>query len=329
MKIAVTGATGGLGRSLVEYLLAKNIEVVALGRNKDAGEDLKQQGADFLSGEITDIHYLQKAFEGCNIVVHSAGLASPWGKWDAFYNANVKGTEAVLSAMRSQKIPKLIYISTPSLYFSGEPFTNRLESDPLPEQKTFYGKSKLMADELVLSEVKVYGLNAVLLRPRAIFGKYDSAIIPRMLRLMKKGFFPLPNGGSALVDVTAVENIIYAIWLVIESDKYFAGEVFNISNGEPLSVKDLTAKIAAALKLNVKFVPIPKCLLQAVAAVFEFYADTISGKEPMVSKYSIDSIGTTQTLSLEKARQVLGYKPIISTGEAIQKYADSILKNSR
>lgn len=326
-KIAVTGATGGLGRSLVEFLLQKGLKVVALGRNKVAGESLRQLGAEFISGEITNAKYLQEAFQNCDAVIHCAGMASPWGPWEEFYKANVKGTEAVLEAMRSAGVKKLIYISTPSLYFSGKPFTNRKESDPLPDQKTNYGKSKLLADNLILEEVKVRNLNAVLFRPRAIFGKYDNAIIPRMLRLMKKGYFPWPDGGHALVDVTAVENINHAIWLAVNSEKHFEGEVINISNGEPLSVKELTTEIARTMRLDVKFVSVPKWLLRSVAAVFEFYADRISKKEPMVSKYSIDSIGTTQTLSIDKAKDLLGYNPVISTREAIKDYASSVLSD--
>jgi nucleoside-diphosphate-sugar epimerase len=324
MKVAITGATGGLGRSLTEFLLRQHVDVVALGRNPIAGASLKSAGAEFFAGDATDLEYLKHAFAGCDLAIHSAGLASPWGPWKNFYHSNVLGTETVLKAMRDLGIKKLIYISTPSLYFSGEPFENRQESEPLPKQQTFYGRSKLMADKLVLKEVQERGLDAILFRPRAIFGKYDTAIIPRMLRLMKKGFFPLPGGGDARVDVTAVQNIVHAIWLAILSKEKFKGETVNITNGEPVTVRELTKEISDALGLKVKFISVPLWLLRGAASAFEFYADHISGKEPLVSRYSIDSIGTTQTLSIQKAKELLKYEPVITTKEAIKEFAKSV-----
>ncbi|MGZ3691231.1 MAG: NAD-dependent epimerase/dehydratase family protein [Pseudobdellovibrio sp.] len=320
MKIAVTGATGGLGRSLTEFLLDRGIQVVALGRNKQVGKELQKLGAEFQCGEITDAELLKKSFASCDLVVHSAGLASPWGDWDLFYQANVLGTKAVLEVMRELKIKRLIYLSTPSLYFSGKAFERFRESDPLPEQKTNYGRSKLMADALVQQEVKDSGLNAVLLRPRSIFGKYDSAILPRILRIMKRGVFPLPDGGSARVDVTAVENVIHVIWLVINSNEYFAGEIFNITNDESMTVKDLTSKIARALNLKVKFFSIPGWVLIWAAKASETYAKYIARREPMLSRYAVESLATTQTLSVEKLKTKLGYAPVITLDQAIENY---------
>lgn len=321
MKIAVTGATGGLGRSLVEFLLQKKIEVVALGRNKDIGKKLSEQGAAFFAGDVTDIEYLKKAFAHTDIVIHSAGLASPWGEWDAFYQANVKGTEAVLTALKECHVPRLIHISTPSVYFSGKPRENVSEDSPLPEAQTYYAKSKIMADELIFQEVKKRNLNAVLFRPRAIFGPYDTTILPRILRVMKKGSFPLPDGGGALIDLTAVENVVHAIWLAIQSPNHFQGDVFNITNGEPMTVKNLTARLAEVMNLQVRFVSIPFWVLNTLATCFEFYGKRISHREPPLSKYSIGSLGTTQTLNIRKAQEVLGYKPVMTLDEAIHAFA--------
>jgi nucleoside-diphosphate-sugar epimerase len=323
MKIAVTGSTGGLGRSLVEFLIAQKIEVVALGRNSQIGEELTRQGAVFLKGAINDSDYLLQAFRSCDLVIHSAGLASPWGPWDDFYQANVMGTEKVLQAMDHLQIKKLVYLSTPSLYFSGSPVVNVKEDSPLPAPQTFYARSKLLADQMVISESKRQNLNSVLFRPRAIFGPYDRAILPRMLRIMRKGFFPLPDGGHSLVDITAVENVVHAIWLSIQlmNTQQFSGEIFNISNAEPLSVKDLTFKMSEILNLKVKFISVPLKLLSTVALGFDAIANHITHREPVMSQYAIESLGVTQTLSIEKAQRVLGYKPVISLDQALKNFA--------
>jgi len=324
LRIAVTGATGGLGRSLTEFLLQQNCEVAALGRNAGVGRELFVDGADFHGGNIADVNYVTEAFKDCDVVVHSAGFASPFGSWETFYEANVQGTASVLQAMRANKINKLIHISTPSLYFSGEPRLNIRESDPLPTPQGFYARSKRMADEMVLKEVDVRGLCAVLIRPRAIFGKYDTTVLPRMMRILKKGFFPLPSGGLSQVDITAVENVVHAIWLAIQSTKQFRGDAFNITNGEPMTIRDLTKRLASSLDLSVRFVSVPFSVLIGVAQISEFFAKNFFKREPAISKYAIQSIGTTQTLNIEKAERELGYKPVISVDSALKKYINGL-----
>ncbi len=318
MKIVITGATGSLGCSLCEFLINQKIEVVALGRSRSVGRDLEKKGACFIQVGITETAHLKKIFWDADIVIHAAGFASPWGPWKQFYEANVQGTESVIEALRGSSVKKLIYLSTPSLYFSSKPFQMITEDSVLPAPTTNYSKSKLAADQIVLKDAATGPYDTVLLRPRAFFGAYDTTIMPRLLRLMKGGFFPLPNGGEAVVDVTAVENVIHFIWLVIKSDRRFNGEIYNITNGEPTAVKDLTRMIAEEFNLQVKFRAVPLFVLTSIASLFELYADLISHKEPLMTRYAIQSLGITQTLSIKKAQDDLGYKPIITLKDALR-----------
>ena len=326
MKIVITGATGSLGRSLCEFLLSQNIEVVALGRSRSVGADLEKKGARFIQVDITDTAHLKKIFTDADIVIHAAGFASPWGPWKPFYEANVQGTESVIEALRGSSVRKLIYLSTPSLYFSSKPFQMITEDSVLPAPTTSYSKSKLAADEIVLKEAKACPYDTVLLRPRAFFGAYDTTILPRLLRLMNRGFFPLPDGGKAVVDVTAVENVIHFIWLVIKSDRRFKGEIYIITNGEPTAVKDLTRMIAQEFNLQVKFRSVPLFVLTSVASLFELYADLISHKEPLMTRYAIQTLGITQTLSIKKAQEHLGYQPVITLQQALRKLSQQRAK---
>jgi nucleoside-diphosphate-sugar epimerase len=328
MKIAITGATGGLGRSVAEALLASGFSVVALGRNQSAGADLAHRGARFLAGEITDLAYVSNALKDCDAVVHSAGLASPFGEWSAFFDANVRGTEVVLEAARLCGVKTFIHISTPSIYFTGEDLINIREESAPPVQKSSYGRSKLMADELVFKQAKAQPtVSFALLRPRAIIGPYDTTIIPRMLKVLRRGTFPLPNGGRALIDVTAVENVAHAIQLVLNSAVTFHGEIFNITNQQPMPVRELVSRLADAAGLKPRFLSIPMFVLKPLAIFSEFFARHVSKTEPAISKYAIESIGTSQVLSTEKATRLLGYRPIVSLEDALQNVAKIITQN--
>lgn len=319
MKIVITGATGSLGRSLCEFLLDQKVEVVALGRSTTVGADLEKKGARFIQVGITETSRLKTIFAEADIVIHAAGFASPWGPWSKFDEANVQGTKSVIEALRESSVKKLIYLSTPSLYFSAKPFEMITEDAILPPPINNYSKSKMLADEIVLHESKTADYDTVLLRPRAFFGAYDTTILPRLLRMMKRGSFPLPDGGNAVVDVTAVENVIHLIWLVIQSNRRFKGEIYNVTNGEPTTVKDLTRMIAREFGLQVQFKSVPLWILTSVATLFELYADYVSHREPLMTRYALQSLGITQTLSIKKAQEDLGYRPVITLQEALKK----------
>jgi len=101
------------------------------------------------------------------------------------------------------------------------------------------------------------GLDAVILRPRAIFGETDTALLPRLLRVARRGYLPLIDGGRAIVDLTYVENAADALIAAAIRPQGFSGEAFNISNGEPVAIRDLFARIAHGLGLQVRTISIP------------------------------------------------------------------------
>lgn len=297
-QVTITGAAGGLGRSCVDYFRARGYRVVALARKPGPGTR---------AGDLTDLGYVREALADADAIIHCAGLASPVGPWSAFEKANVIATRNVLDASRARKF---VHISTPSLYFDGTPHENIEESSPLPTPHNNYARSKFIADEIVTDYALAHpDVSVGLLRPRAIVGPYDRTIVPRMMRIMKRGVFPLPNGGRALIDLTAAENVARACELVLESGETFHAEIFNITNKEPQTLRTLAETLAGLMNVNPKFLSIPMGVLRPIAGLAELLAGE---KEPIISKYAIESIGTTQTLSVAKAERVLGYRPIVS-----------------
>ena len=211
-KAIVTGATGGLGRNLVQTLLAQGWQVAACGRNAEIG---KMLDTEFHAFDLSDRNQTLKAFSNADIVFHCAALSSPWGRYEDFYRANVTATQNVLAAMRQHHIGKLIHVSTPSIYF------DYLDQHKVPE--TFisrhfvndYAYTKFLAEQEVAAATD---LSSVIIRPRGIFGEYDTAVLPRLLKIAQKGFLPLirragREAGGAVADVTYVGNVVHALVL--------------------------------------------------------------------------------------------------------------------
>ena len=322
MKILITGATGGLGQNLVPYFVGQGHVVTAIGRNNNIGKSLEAAGAKFFSGDISDRKFLSEHIQGQDVVIHSAALAAPWGKWADFKRINVEGTKILVDLAIKENLKSFVHLSTPSIYFSGTPRTNIKESDPLPDPHTHYARSKIMAEKIITDAVAEHSLPAVMLRPRALFGPHDTAVLPRLLRVMEKGFFPLPNGGSALTNVTYVGNVVHAVDLAMKAQPSCYGKAYNITNGEALSIKELGELLADKMKLKVKFINVPLSLLLKLSATMEFVADHVTHKEPTLTNYSVGLLGISQTLDITRAEQELGYRPQVSVRQGLDQFLE-------
>lgn len=206
MKAIITGATGGLGRNLLEFLVLQNWQVVAFGRDEKIGKSL---GVEFYAFDLSDFEQTKKNFQKADVVFHCAALSSPWGKYEEFYKANVIATKNVLKAMELFNIKKIVHVSTPSIYFD---FQDQFEikEEFIPTKfVNDYAKTKYQAEQLVLNS----SVFSVIIRPRAIFGEYDNVLVPRLEKVALKGFLPIIKNKKTIVDVTYVGNVVNALYL--------------------------------------------------------------------------------------------------------------------
>lgn len=325
MKVLVTGATGFLGKYVIEELVNHRYEVIAFGRNETIGQGLEGPHVTFVKGDFVQFDEIEQALRGVDAVVHAGALSTVWGKWQDFYETNVVGTEHVLKACEQHQIQKVVFISSPSIYAAEKDQLDLREEDaPHTNNLNFYIKSKLLAE----AKIKQYrSVPSVVLRPRGLFGVGDTSIIPRLLRVHRKIGMPLFNDGQQLVDVTCVENVALAIRLSLENP-LATGQVYNITNGEPRAFKAILDELLAELKLEQKYVALNFPLMLGLSASFEkIYQWLGITKEPLFTKYTIFLLRYSQTLSIERAQRELGYRPKMTISEGIRKYAAHYRRN--
>lgn len=149
-------------------------------------------------------------------------------------------------------------------------------------------------------------------------------LLPRILRLMNKGRFPLFNNGEALVDLTFVDNVIYAIELALKADQVALYKKYNITNGESRSLVSICKEIESALKLKVRYIHLPLPPLLFLARFIEnLYLVLNIDKEPALSEYSIGLMSYDHTLSIEEAQKYLNYHPQVSLSEGLKRTLDA------
>ena len=319
MKILVTGATGCLGGVTARKLAAMGHAVTGTGRNLANGEALVASSVTFKPADLNDRPTMRELVSRHDAVLHCGGLSSAWGSEAAFRRANVDGTRIIVEAA-CETGARLVFVSSPSIYFD---FTDRIgiKEDRLPARRPVnaYAASKIAAEGLI-AEAASSGLDAAILRPRAIFGETDQALLPRFLRAAGKGYLPLIDGGRAIIDLTYVDNVADALAATVLRPARFSGEAYNISNGEPLAVRDLFQRLTDGIGLRAKFVDIPFRLAYLASAAMECAAMLRpSQPEPVLTRYAVGMIGKSQTLSIAAARHDLGYSPAISVSEGMDR----------
>ncbi len=319
-KVLVTGATGFLGKYLTEQLLTEGYEVLALGRNKAAGEALEKMGATFCPGDFTDKEVCAPYFKGVDYVIHAGALSTVWGAWEDFYNTNVTGTRTVCELCLEHGVKRMVYISSPSIYSGKEHRFDIKEAEYDKDNKlNFYIRSKILSEE-VIREFNQKGLDTVTLRPRGLIGIGDTSLIPRILNANGKIGIPLFHGGENYVDITCVENVAYAASLGLKAMNV-KGEVFNITNGEPTRFKEILEQFLAAIEEEPKYLKLPFWLAYGVASLTETIYRVFRKKgEPMLTRYTVCTLAFSQTLDITKAKEKLGYTPKITLSEGIKNY---------
>jgi nucleoside-diphosphate-sugar epimerase len=213
----VTGGTGFLGRHIVEQLTQQGWKVVALHRKTSDVRALQGYGVQLAEGSITDKASLQRAVpEGCDAVFHVAGNTSLWSGGDALQTKeNVDGTRFVVETALEKKAGRLVHTSSVSAW--GEQHQTGFDETAPPhgaESFINYERTKY-AGELEVLEGVEKGLQACIMNPGHIVGKYDPNNWARLIRLVCAGKLPgVPPGEGtwahagevAKAHITAVEK---------------------------------------------------------------------------------------------------------------------------
>jgi len=327
-NILVTGGGGFLGKAIVKKLVEAGENVQSFSRS--FYPELKSLGVDQLQGDISDNAAVEKACDGIQLVFHVAAKPGIWGNYKNYYKTNVTGTKNVIAACNRHNISKLVYTSSPSVVFDGMDMEGVDESVPYPNRfHAHYPKTKAIAEQLVIN-ASSDKLRTIILRPHLIWGPKDNHLVPRIIAKSKR--LKKIGSGKNLVDTIYISNAADAHILAAENlDKNpdISGNVYFISQGEPIPLWDMINAILKAAGLGPVKGSIPKQIAWLVGAAFEFLYKVLHiKKEPPMTRFVAGELATSHWFDISAARKDLGYSPRVSTEEGLR-LLENWLKNKK
>ena len=323
LRFLVTGGTGFVGSRLAKLLADADQIVTIAGRNRYRSSAAWHPKLHFVSLDVCNAMEVEKACRDHDVVIHAAALASAWGPTPAFHEINVSGTENVVNACQSSPGIRLVHVSSTAIHFE---FRDKLflpEDAPLPKQFACeYAKTKALAEEVVQGAA-ARGLNAIIIRARAVFGPGDNALLPRLLTAASQGRLPRIGPGNNQVDLTYVDNLVFALCLA--SIRGEAGEVCTITNEEPILLWPILDRMFEHLQFPKirKRLSYPTAMMIAKIATRwnQAFSKTT---EPILTDYGVGLLSKSQTFSSDAAHRVLDYRPIVSMEQATQHTLDAL-----
>ncbi len=317
MKLILTGATGFVGKQILEKILEEitSFDVTVIGRSKP--ENFK--GSTFFQANIDENSNYDSALTDGDVVIHSAARAhimddKSADPLTAFRDVNTLGTINFAKQAAKAGVKRFVFIS--SIKVNGEstelnkpfkPDGNYIPNDP-------YGLSKYEAEVGLKEIAHKTGMEIVIIRPPLVYGAGVKANFASMMKWVNKRL-PLPLGGikENKRSLVAVENLVDLIVTCIEHPKA-ANQTFLVSDDEDVSTTGLLKNMAKALNAPNRLLPIP-------ASWFNIASKLLC--KPAISQRLCGSL----QVDISKTKELLDWKPPYSSAECMKKTADAFLKN--
>jgi nucleoside-diphosphate-sugar epimerase len=307
----VTGGSGFIGGALIERLVAEGRPVRALARSDTAAAKVEALGAEAVRGELGDRESLAAGATGCATAFHLAAHLGEWGLWEDFERGNVEGTRNALAGCEEAGVRRFVHCGTEAALMAGEPLVHVDESAPLrPDSRAPYPATKAKA-ELAVREASRDGFETVAVRPRFVWGKGDTTLLPELVKTVEAGKFAWVGGGRNVTDTAHVDNVVEG--LVLGAERGRPGEAYFITDGEPVVFREFVTEMLRTQGVDPPDRSLPAWTAAPLARVSEtaWKLLPLPGEPPM-TRFRSWLLTQECTIEIGKAREELGYEPLVS-----------------
>jgi nucleoside-diphosphate-sugar epimerase len=312
-NVLVTGATGFVGRNLVEALLQRGYSVTCLVRKTSDTRSLQKQHVRLVVGDLNDPQTVRQAVRGVFAVYHLAGLIKAAGR-EEYFRVNQGGTRILLEALAEAKLALNRFVHISSLAAAGPSSGDRgLTEDEQPNPVSWYGESKLSSELEALNYSDAFPVT--ILRPSAVYGPHDSETL-LVFRMIKRGCLLTPGRFTRRFSLIHVDDLAAACIKAAECNTP-SGEVFFISRPEVHTWGDVGRSIAQKLGKSYRQISFPQWMAEAVGLSGDLWTNLTGRPATLNSQKVRELLQPSWICNSSKARVVLGFSPAIDLESGI------------
>ena len=294
--IALTGATGFIGRHLLSEMPKRGFRVRVLLRRPS---EVPAGASSAVIGDIASPHNMAAALRDVDMVIHSAGLAHAMSgrPEDDYRSINTEATIKLAQAAERAGVTRFVFLSSIRAQ-TGPVAAGILTEAQEPQPTDPYGRSKLEAER----GLAALGLDWAALRPVLVYGPGVKGNMAALLALAQSPW-PLPLGGlSAKRSLLSLDNLTAAIDTVLKAQGPLR-RPFIAADPEPISIPEIVTALRHGLGRGPGLIPVPSFVLKGAAA--------LAGKAEAYERLAGSLIASPQAL------KDLGWQPVSSTRDAL------------
>ena len=311
MKCLVTGAAGFIGSSMVSRLIREGYEVKAIIHNSTPLK--KEDKVEYITGDITDINSIEKAFKDVDYVMHFAANVRDYGPKQPFYDINYKGTKNLAFLSEKYNVKRFIFLSH-IRYESGSDFG-------------LYAKTKYLAENFLLEKNKENNFPVVIIRPGNVYGPGATTWVLRILELLKKNRILFIDDGKGIFLHTYIDNLLDVIMLSLQNNEVI-GDDFNITDDDhSITWKKYFDDLAEIAKLK----PVSRKISKKTAlriGKFMIFLNKIFKIKPWVTPVAVNILTNYDHISIEKAKKILKYSPKVNYEEGLKRVKEWLISEN-
>jgi len=316
----ITGGAGFLGINLTRYLLEKGHKIVSYDMSADYDyPEASHPDVEAITGDIRDYVSLEESMRGCDIVVHTAAALPLYSEADIM-STDVTGTENVLTAAKENNINRVVMISSTAVY--GIP-----DHHPLLETDAMvgvgpYGKAKIAAEETCL-RFRKEGMIIPVIRPKSFVGPERLGVFALFYDWANSGKgFPMIGSGNNKYQLLDVYDLCSAIYLTATLDENVVNDTFNVGAEDFTTMREDYQAVLDMAGYGKKIRPLP-----AAPVIWTLRVLEAMNLSPLY-KWVYETASKDSFVSVDKAKQKLGWEPVYSNKDALRRnykwYLDNV-----
>jgi nucleoside-diphosphate-sugar epimerase len=313
--ILVTGATGFVGKAVLQHLLATDeIQRVAVAV-RGSGEEWPDRVLQYVVGDLASSTDWSMALTGVSSVVHCAARVHVMNEKaenpiHEFRSINVQGTLNLARQAAASGVRRFVFISSIKVNgegtYEGAPF----KADDMPAPVDPYGISKMEAEQGLREIAAFSAMEVVIIRPPLVYGPGVKGNFAALMRLLRRGV-PLPLGAiHNKRSLVALYNLVDLI-VVCLTHPAAANQTFLVSDNEDISTTELLCRLGRIIDSRTFLIPVPASCLKLGAL--------LGGKRNVAQRLC----GSLQ-VDIEKTCQLLGWHPPITLTQGLKKVVEGI-----